>query len=152
MRIFNVLADLCQEQPNYIDAFVHVVRHCIKPFLLHRSTDAEIYSSALTAFYSDFGSRGSLAYDLSRDEDMSVLSGYLLRVPSKRVQQCILETLLKTVHPSNKSPLPSDDLDGLKPAPIDYLLRIQCNSDLCETLVKVVTCETRSSIGCRSFL
>ena len=150
MRIYNVLADLCQDQPNYIDAFVHVVRHCIKPFLLNKSTDAEIYSSALMAFYSDFGRDSSSVTSLEATRCLFP-SGYLLRVPIKRVQHCILETLFKTVHPSNKSPLPSDDLDGLKPAPIDYLLRIQCNSDLCETLVKVITRVALSSIECHSF-
>jgi hypothetical protein len=63
--------------------------------------------------------------------------GYLLRVPIKRIQKCILETLFKSIQASNKSPLASDDYDGLKPTTIDYLIRTQCNSDLCETLVKV---------------
>ena len=55
MKIFNTLADLCQQQPNYIEAFVQVLQNCVKPFLLDKSTDAEIYSSALVAFYADFG-------------------------------------------------------------------------------------------------
>ena len=55
MKILNKLADLCQQQPNYIDAMVEILQHCIKPFLLDKSTDAEIYSSALVAFYADFG-------------------------------------------------------------------------------------------------
>jgi hypothetical protein len=55
MKIFNILADLCQKQPNYIDGFVQILQNCSKPFLLDKSTDAEIYSSALVAFYSDFG-------------------------------------------------------------------------------------------------
>ncbi len=53
--MFNILADLCQEQPNYTDAFVEILQNCSKPFLLDKSTDADIYSSALIAFYSDFG-------------------------------------------------------------------------------------------------
>ncbi|CAF0835162.1 unnamed protein product [Adineta ricciae] len=119
MKIFNILADLCQDQPNYIDTFVELLRNCSKPFLLDKSTDAEIYSSALIAFYSDFG--------------------YLLRVPIQRIQKCILETVFKTIQSSNKSPIPSDNYDGLKPAAVEYLLRIQCNSDLCETLVKTLS-------------
>jgi hypothetical protein len=67
----------------------------------------------------------------------NIILGYLLRVPIKRIQKCILETLFKSIQPSNKSPLPADDYDGLKPTTMDYLLRTQCNSDLCETLVKV---------------
>jgi len=118
MKIFNILADLCQQQPNYIESFVQIIQNCTKPFLLDKSTDAEIYFSALTAFYSDFG--------------------YLLRIPIKRIQKSILETLFKSIQSSNKSSLPSDDYDGLKPATVDYLLRTQCNSDLCETLVKVL--------------
>jgi hypothetical protein len=55
MKIFNILADLCQQQPNYIDPFVQIIQNCSKPFLLDKSTDAEIYSPALIAFYSDFG-------------------------------------------------------------------------------------------------
>ena len=55
MKIFNILADLCQQQPNYIDPFVQIIQNSSKPFLLDKSTDAEIYSSALIAFYSDFG-------------------------------------------------------------------------------------------------
>lgn len=55
MKIFNKLAELCQEQPNYIEAFVQILQNCVKPFLLDRSTDAGIYSSALVAFYADFG-------------------------------------------------------------------------------------------------
>ena len=69
--------------------------------------------------------------------NLSSILGYLLRVPIKRIQQCILETLHKSIQPSNKSPISANDYDGLKPAPLDYLLRIQCTSDLCETLVKV---------------
>ncbi len=53
--MFNILADLCQEQPNYTDAFIEILQNCSKPFLLDKSTDADIYSSALIAFYSDFG-------------------------------------------------------------------------------------------------
>ncbi|CAF1072360.1 unnamed protein product [Adineta steineri] len=119
MKIFNILADLCQDQPNYIDPFIEILQNCSKPFLLDKSTDAEIYSTALTAFYSDFG--------------------YLLRIPIKRIQKCILETLYKSIQSSNKSPLPSNNYDGLKPATMDYLLSIQCNSDLCETLVKTLS-------------
>jgi hypothetical protein len=55
MRIFNILADCCQEQPLYINPFIEILKNCSKPFLLDKSTDAEIYSSALVAFYSDFG-------------------------------------------------------------------------------------------------
>ncbi len=59
MKIFNILADLCQQQPNYIDPFIQIIQNSSKPFLLDKSTDAEIYSSALTAFYSDFGNEYS---------------------------------------------------------------------------------------------
>jgi hypothetical protein len=59
MKIFNILTDLCQQQPNFIDPFIQIIQNCIKPFLLDKSTDAEIYSSALTAFYSDFGTENS---------------------------------------------------------------------------------------------
>ena len=132
MKIFNILADLCQKQPNYIEAFVQVLQNCVKPFLLDKSTDAEIYSSALVAFYADFGTDQSpVLHALMRS------LGYLLRVPIKRIQQCLLETLYKSIQSSNKSPVSATDYDGLKPAPLDYLLRIQCTSDLCETLVKV---------------
>lgn len=55
MKILNKLADLCLSQPNYIESFVEIVTNCVKPFLLDKSTDAEIYSSALVAFYADFG-------------------------------------------------------------------------------------------------
>ncbi|CAF4697731.1 unnamed protein product, partial [Rotaria magnacalcarata] len=54
MKILNILGDLCQQQPNYIDAFVQILQHCSKPFLLDKATDGEIYSSALVAFYSDY--------------------------------------------------------------------------------------------------
>ncbi|CAF3323798.1 unnamed protein product [Rotaria socialis] len=119
MKIFNILGDLCQQQPNYIDAFVQILQHCSKPFLLDKATDGEIYSSALVAFYSDYG--------------------YLLRIPIKRIQKCILETLFKSIQSSNKSPVPYDDYDSLKPTTIEYLLRTQRNSDLCETLVKTLS-------------
>ncbi|CAF1089108.1 unnamed protein product [Rotaria sordida] len=119
MKIFNILGDLCQQQPNYIDVFIQILQNCSKPFLLDKSTDGEIYSSALVAFYSDFG--------------------YLLRIPIKRIQKCILETLFKSIQSSNKSALPSNDYDGLKPTTVDYILRIQRHSDLCETLVKTLS-------------
>ena len=64
-------------------------------------------------------------------------SGYLLRVPIKRVQKSILETLFKSIQSTNKSPVPTNDYDGLKPTTVEYIRRIQCASDLCETLVKV---------------
>lgn len=56
MKIFNILLDLCQEQTLYIEPFLELLKNCSKRFLLDRSTDAEIYSSVLAAFYSDFGS------------------------------------------------------------------------------------------------
>jgi hypothetical protein len=55
MAIFNIFADLYQQQPLYIEPFIELLKNCSKPFLLDKSTDAEIYSSALLAFYSDFG-------------------------------------------------------------------------------------------------
>lgn len=55
MKIFNILADLCQQQVLYIDPFVKILNNCSKPFLLDKSTDAEIYAAALISFYSDFG-------------------------------------------------------------------------------------------------
>lgn len=55
MAIFNILANLCQEQSLYIEPFLAVLNHCSHRFLLDRSTDADIYSSVLVAFYSDFG-------------------------------------------------------------------------------------------------
>lgn len=55
MKIFNILADLCQKQAFYIDPFIELLKNCSKRFLLDKSTDAEIYSSALITFYSDFG-------------------------------------------------------------------------------------------------
>ncbi len=55
MKIFNILVNLCQEQSLYIDPFLELLKNCSKRFLLDRSTDAEIYSSALVAFYSDLG-------------------------------------------------------------------------------------------------
>ncbi|CAF3352412.1 unnamed protein product [Rotaria sp. Silwood1] len=93
--------------------------NCSKPFLLDKATDAEIYSSALISFYADFG--------------------YLLRIQNKRIQQCILETLYKSIQSTNKSSIAEDNYDGLRPTPINYLLRTQCNSDLCETLVKALS-------------
>lgn len=132
MKIFNILADLCQQQPNYIESFIEIIQNCIKPFLLDKSTDADIYSSALIAFYSDFGEFYSRYIHSS-----SSSSGYLLRVPNKRVQKAILETIFKSLQTSNKSPVASDDYDGMKPTTIEYIRRIQCASDLCETLVKV---------------
>jgi hypothetical protein len=45
--------------------------------------------------------------------------------------------LYKSIQLTNKSPIVEDDYDGLRPIKIDYLLRMQCHSDLCETLVKV---------------
>jgi hypothetical protein len=63
--------------------------------------------------------------------------GYLLRVPIKRIQQCLLNTLYKSIQSTNRSPIASNDYDGLKPTSINYLLRTQLTSDLCETLVKV---------------
>lgn len=68
---------------------------------------------------------------------MRLCLGYLLRSPIKKIQQSVLETLYKSIQPNNKSPIAPDNYDGLKPASIDYLLRIQLMSDLCETLVKV---------------
>ncbi len=59
MKIFNILADLCQEQTLYIDPLIELLKNCSKRFLLDKSTDAEIYSSALVAFYSDFGRTSS---------------------------------------------------------------------------------------------
>ncbi|UJR26392.1 hypothetical protein I4U23_007724 [Adineta vaga] len=119
MKLLNILADCCEEQPLYINSFIDILKNCSKPFLLDKSTDAEIYSSALIAFCSDFG--------------------YLLRVPNKRIQQCILETLYKSIQSTNKSPIDDNDYDGLRPIKIDYLLKIHCYSDLCETLVKAMS-------------
>ncbi|CAF4674216.1 unnamed protein product, partial [Rotaria magnacalcarata] len=34
---------------------------------------------------------------------------------------------------------PYDDYDSLKPTTVEYLLRTQRNSDLCETLVKTLS-------------
>ncbi|CAF5098312.1 unnamed protein product, partial [Rotaria magnacalcarata] len=116
MKIFNMLVDLCQQQPLFINPFIEILKNCSKPFLLDKSTDAEIYASALVSFYSDFG--------------------YLLRIPNKSIQQCILETLYKSIQTTNKSPRIDDNYDDLTPAPHIYLLRTQCSSDLCETLVK----------------
>ncbi len=62
MRIFNILADCCQEQPLYINPFIEILKNCSKPFLVDKSTDAEIYSSALIAFYSDFGRKSSVFF------------------------------------------------------------------------------------------
>lgn len=62
MRILNLLVDLCQEQPNYIEPLMQLIDNCTKPFLLDKSTDAEVYSSALTAFYSDFGRSNRIDY------------------------------------------------------------------------------------------
>ncbi|CAF1002747.1 unnamed protein product [Rotaria sordida] len=119
MKIFNILADLCQQQALFIDPFINILKNCSKPFLLDKSTDAEIYSSALISFYSDFG--------------------YLLRIPNKRIQQCILETLYKSIQSTNKSSIDENNYDNLRSTTINYLLRIQCNSDLCETLVKALS-------------
>lgn len=55
MKIVNILGDLCQQQPNYTDVLIEILQNCSKPFLLDKATDGEIYSSALVAFYSDFG-------------------------------------------------------------------------------------------------
>ena len=55
MQLLNILADCCEEQPVYVNPFIEIVKNCSKPFLLDKSTDAEIYASALIAFYSDFG-------------------------------------------------------------------------------------------------
>ena len=57
MNIFNILADLCQEKALFIDPFIDILKNCSKEFLLDKSTDAEIYSSALISFYSDFGKK-----------------------------------------------------------------------------------------------
>ncbi|CAF2057881.1 unnamed protein product [Rotaria magnacalcarata] len=119
MKIFNMLVDLCQQQPLFINPFIEILKNCSKPFLLDKSTDAEIYASALVSFYSDFG--------------------YLLRIPNKSIQQCILETLYKSIQTTNKSPRIDDNYDDLTPAPHIYLLRTQCSSDLCETLVKALS-------------
>ncbi|CAF1110357.1 unnamed protein product [Adineta ricciae] len=119
MQLLNVLAGCCEEQPVYVNPFIEIVKNCSKPFLLDKSTDAEIYASALIAFCSDFG--------------------YLLRVSNKRIQRCILETLYKSIQPTNKSPIADNDFDGLRPIRIDYLLKIHCYSDLCETLVKTIS-------------
>lgn len=133
MQLLNVLADCCEQQPVYVNPFIEILKNCSKPFLLDRSTDAEIYASALTAFCSDFGKMKPLEVT-SIDK---FHSGYLLRVSNKRIQQCILETLYKSIQPTNKSPIVDDDFDGSQPVRIDYLLKIHCYSDLCETLVKV---------------
>jgi len=53
MQIFNILADLCQEQALYIEPFIELLKNCSKRFLVDKSTDAEIYSSLLIAFYAD---------------------------------------------------------------------------------------------------
>jgi hypothetical protein len=135
MKIFNILIDLCQEQALYIDSFVELLKNCLQPFLLDKSTDAEIYSSALIAFYSDFGRKNIFSFFSKRKH---FYLGYLLRISNKRIQQCILDILYKSIQPTNKSPIAEDDYDGLRPIKIDYLLRMQCNSDLCETLVKVM--------------
>ncbi|CAF0791002.1 unnamed protein product [Rotaria sp. Silwood1] len=119
MKMLNILADLCQQQALFIDPFINILKNCSKPFLLDKATDAEIYSSALISFYADFG--------------------YLLRIQNKRIQQCILETLYKSIQSTNKSSIAEDNYDGLRPTPINYLLRTQCNSDLCETLVKALS-------------
>jgi len=55
MKIFNILADLCEENSLYIEPFLDLIKNCSKPFVLDRSTDTEIYSSVLVTFYSDFG-------------------------------------------------------------------------------------------------
>lgn len=57
LAIFNILADLCQEQSLYIEPFLALLKNCSKRFLLDRSTDTEVYSSVLVAFYSDFGKK-----------------------------------------------------------------------------------------------
>ncbi|CAF1323044.1 unnamed protein product [Adineta steineri] len=119
MKIFNILADDCEEQPLYINPFIEILKNCSKPFLLDKSTDAEIYAPVLISFYSDFG--------------------YLLRIPNKRIQQCILETLYKSSQLTNKSPIDENDYDGIRPIRMDYLLRLQCHSDLCETLTKAMS-------------
>lgn len=72
MKIFNILADLCQQQPNYIEPFIEILQNCTKPLLLDKSTDAEIYSSALIAFYSDFGKKKFFLY--INDHDVFRLS------------------------------------------------------------------------------
>ncbi|CAF4303340.1 unnamed protein product, partial [Adineta steineri] len=64
---------------------------------------------------------------------------YLLRIPNKRIQQCILETLYKSSQLTNKSPIDENDYDGIRPIRMDYLLRLQCHSDLCETLTKAMS-------------
>lgn len=66
-----------------------------------------------------------------------LITGYLLRVPLKRIQRCILETLYKVIQPPNKSRIVENNYDGLQPATAEYLLEMQCVSDLCETLVQV---------------
>ena len=57
MKIFNILADFCQNQALFIDPVIAILDNCSKPFLLKKSTDAEVYASALVAFYSDFGTK-----------------------------------------------------------------------------------------------
>ena len=49
------MVDLCQQQSNYIDVTIQIVQNSVKPFLFDKSTDAEVYSAAIVAFYSDFG-------------------------------------------------------------------------------------------------
>lgn len=133
MKIFNILVECCREQPLYINPFVELLQNCSKPFLLERSTDADIYASVLTAFYADFGRM----FVVGADERAWCPSGYLLRSPNKRIQQGVLEALYQTVQPTNRSPIGDDDYAGMRPIRIGQLLKSQCHSDLCETLVKV---------------
>jgi hypothetical protein len=72
MKIFNVLVNLCEEQSVYVEPFMELLKNCVKRFLLDRSTDAEIYSSALIAFYSDFG-RLKIIFFFSSKENISIV-------------------------------------------------------------------------------
>ncbi|CAF0790318.1 unnamed protein product [Didymodactylos carnosus] len=122
MKLFNALAEKCQDQPLYIEALCMIIQHCSKPFLLDKSTDANIYETPLAAFYSDFG--------------------YLLRIPIKRVQKCILDTLYQSIHTKKTKAQEQKSLtisyDEMRPTTPDYILKIQRASDLCETLVKTM--------------
>lgn len=81
--------------------------------------------------------------------EIYLTKGYLLRIPNQQIQQSILGVLYKSIQSKNKSPISDNNYDGLRPTTHLYLLNTQCDSDLCETLVKV---KKKTNISCNCYL
>ncbi|XP_072017652.1 cilia- and flagella-associated protein 69-like isoform X2 [Amphiura filiformis] len=111
-KILNVCADRIQDNKQYIQPMLDILKICSKPFLKEKSSDEVAYSQIVV-------------------ESISQL-GYLMRVPSREVRLQLAKTLLSLYNRTQKK----QEVRDHKPASSKYNMIMVERSDVAETLVK----------------